>query len=260
MSKKEQTPAEASKSGLRTGVDKGEASKAVRGAKTETGARLTSKPPCQKCGQVHPKCNGHTRHGPNAGKPCGANPPAGQLTCVKHGGNNPTHRAKGRERLMAMVEPALVELQKIISNPETNDADKLRGIQLVLDRTGFKAGVEVSVGLSQWDETMLAASGIDPATMQQGVIRNLPPDKPKRALPRSSGGGGYDPAGYEDYEQHATDEQARQWADLDAEDGERIERDRIRSEGHVVVQGEVVRNDPPTYDPEATRVTRFERG
>ncbi|MBH0053768.1 hypothetical protein I6E74_06230 [Salinibacterium sp. SWN139] len=56
---------------------------------------------------------------------------------------------------MYMIEPALVELGKILSAPSTGDGDKLRAISMVLDRTGYGKGMTVEHTQSKpWEVTM----------------------------------------------------------------------------------------------------------
>lgn len=88
------------------------------------------------------------------GKPCGLPPIKGGTVCHKHGGSAPQVRAKANERLRAMVLPALGELRKIIDSPDTTDADKLRAINMVLNRTGYNERHAVDIGLREptpWD-------------------------------------------------------------------------------------------------------------
>lgn len=49
-------------------------------------------PTCEKCGQPHPGCTGHTKNGPRAGQPC-ARPCKPGETCNSHGGAAPQVRA-----------------------------------------------------------------------------------------------------------------------------------------------------------------------
>ncbi|MEV7962398.1 hypothetical protein [Oerskovia paurometabola] len=51
-----------------------------------------TQPTCEKCGQPHPGCTGHTKNGPRAGLPC-ARPCLPRETCNSHGGAAPQVRA-----------------------------------------------------------------------------------------------------------------------------------------------------------------------
>ncbi len=127
------------------------------GRERAKGVALTDREVCGKCGEVHHGCKAHTRHGPNTGKPCGAQVRLGSSLCHKHGGNHPAHKQAAKDRLLAMVNPALAELNRIMTNKKTSDGDKLKAIQMVLDRSGFKAGVQIDVGIARFDEVAAAA-------------------------------------------------------------------------------------------------------
>lgn len=55
-------------------------------------------PPCKTCGTVHERCAGHTKNGPNAGKPCGKRPLTGATVCASHGGAARQVRAAAARR------------------------------------------------------------------------------------------------------------------------------------------------------------------
>jgi hypothetical protein len=80
------------------------------------------------------QCTATTKHGDRAGERCGASAIKGGSVCAKHGGRAPQVRAKAQERLEALVEPALVELGKIVRAKGTSDADKIKACAEILDR------------------------------------------------------------------------------------------------------------------------------
>lgn len=86
------------------------------------------------------KCSGTT----NAGNPCQRYAIHGGTVCYRHGGNLKNVQAAAKERIKALVNPALAELEKIISKQNVSDSDKLRAIVVVLDRTGFHSKTELS--------------------------------------------------------------------------------------------------------------------
>lgn len=96
--------------------------------------------PCPKCGTVHEKCKAHTR----AGKPCRGTVMQGQQVCRMHGGSSPQCLNAARQRLAAMVDPALGRLRKLIRSK--SDATALGAIRDVLDRNGLKAPDVVELG------------------------------------------------------------------------------------------------------------------
>src|SRR4051812_24427959 len=61
----------------------------------------------------------------------------GGTVCHVHGGRAPQVRMAARERLAAMVDPALIELRRLVDAADS-DSVKLAAIKDVLDRAGFK--------------------------------------------------------------------------------------------------------------------------
>lgn len=98
------------------------------------------------------------------GTPCKKFAMKGTTVCDTHGGRSPNTKAKAKERLMEMVDPALVQLRRIIDNPATSDADKLRAIAMVLNRTGYHEKSELTVEheLKPWEQLV------------EGVVRDVP--------------------------------------------------------------------------------------
>lgn len=86
----------------------------------------------------------------------------GGTVCRSHGGASPQVKKKARERLLEMVEPALVQLSQIMEKPSTSDSDRLRAIQMVLDRTGYGPGHTLEVEVKPWELTM------------QRIVKELP--------------------------------------------------------------------------------------
>jgi hypothetical protein len=97
----------------------------------------------QVSGDTRRLCNATNRNG----APCGRTPLIGGVRCQFHGGASPVAEQARRERLLAMVDPALDRLLRMFESAppcETcgrSDADRdptvLKAIQLVLDRSGF---------------------------------------------------------------------------------------------------------------------------
>ncbi|HXG90537.1 MAG TPA: hypothetical protein VNJ02_19605 [Vicinamibacterales bacterium] len=89
------------------------------------------------------------------GTRCGSPPIPGGFVCRFHGGAVPAVRKSARERLLAMVDPALDALLRFLRTAPPcehcgrSDADRdpvvLRAAQLVLDRTGFSPALAVTV-------------------------------------------------------------------------------------------------------------------
>jgi hypothetical protein len=85
------------------------------------------------------------------GEPCKAYAIHGAKVCRRHGGNLPNVKKAARERMLEMVDPALAELKRIIEKPATSDADRLRAITLVLDRTGHGPKSEVTMEVKAYE-------------------------------------------------------------------------------------------------------------
>jgi hypothetical protein len=130
-------------------------------------------------------CSHKTKHGPNAGKPCGRPPIRGGTVCPAHGNNKATRDAANRRLLQELVGPALAELRTVLTAPSTSDADKIRAAVAILDRTGFGPSARVEVGVSRFDELLeqIATEAIieDDRPPIRAVSRRT--DKPARPAP-----------------------------------------------------------------------------
>lgn len=66
------------------------------------------RPPCSKCGQVHPRCTGHSKRHKG---PCGRHPAKGQEVCKIHGGGSPQAIAAAeRRQLVKAADRAMKDL------------------------------------------------------------------------------------------------------------------------------------------------------
>jgi len=288
-SKKKRTAAQQSlPKGASTAAVRADDGTKAHSEKRENGARRAkkAKPPDVGISGVPGSKNDSRRCTATAnrtGERCRAAAIKGGTVCRMHGGALPQVKRAAKDRLMAMVDPALVELRKIIDRTDASDADKLRAIQMVLDRTGFKPGVQIEVGLSRFDQFLAAAIGMDPDTGQVGIDRDLRDLSAADRPALGPGGGDHSP---EDLEQHVYDAQEEIWREQDDEETREYERGRIRPDENTVL-GEIIPNgtrpaagydrdpgrydvppdrdpnDPPRYanDPdEGPRVRRARRG
>jgi hypothetical protein len=168
------------------------------------------------------------------GERCKAAPIHGAKVCRAHGGATQHVKRAARERLLELVDPALAELHRVLTDATADDAVKVRAALGILDRTGHGPGAKVELGLSTWDQKLeevfgrvehveLDRSGLDELAALGPGMANPPMDLSAVQL--------------------AQDAQA----DADAERGPwDAPPSRIFPEGHVVVRGEVV--DPPQYE------------
>ncbi len=72
----------------------------------------------------------------------------GAMVCYHHGGRAPQVAKAAQTRLEEMVGPAIQQLQTILEKPNTSDADRLRAIALLLDRTGFGPRKNIGVDMN----------------------------------------------------------------------------------------------------------------
>lgn len=153
----------------------------------------------------------------------------GGSVCTTHGGAAPHVQRSARQRLLDLVDPAIAQLAKILNKPDVDDNVRLRAIQALLDRTGFKPGVVLEVKEHDpWMDTVYAALSND--SMEDD-----------RSL---GGGGGNTPAHIAaNAKQFMVDANAAAWRDYDAEDAEDAQRGRIFPDENTV-QGTVSRPDP----------------
>jgi hypothetical protein len=100
-----------------------------------------------------------------------------------HGGAAPQVKAKANQRLIEMILPALTHLRRIIDSPNTSDADKLKAINMVLNRTGYGERHNIDLGLrtpTPFDE--LASTAFVILRGDENIIDSPTPDEPE-ALP-----------------------------------------------------------------------------
>lgn len=108
---------------------------------------------CERCGQPHPKCHAHAKHGPL--RPCMAWPPKGQTICTKHGGGARQIRAATKRRL-ALGE-AQAELNRLGIPIEVDPADAM--LQMVYEAAGNVAFLRMRV--QQLEQGVLVDPGED---------------------------------------------------------------------------------------------------
>lgn len=110
-----------------------------------------------------PRCQARSKR---SGEQCGRAASPGQRVCVSHGAGSPQAKLAARERLAALVDPALEALREVLDDPDAKPADKLRAAESVLDRTGHSrtSKVESTMNLSDAREILkqklLEAAGL----------------------------------------------------------------------------------------------------
>lgn len=177
------------------------------------------------------QCTAHKRNGDRCSNP----PVRGAVVCRMHGGSAPQVRAKANQRLVEMILPALAHLRKIVDSPSTSDADKLKAIQMILNRTGYSERQQIDIGLrepSKFDELTDTAF-----VVLRGRQNIIDPADEAQALP--SGGGDEDQALNDILDKRDRDRQREASTRLDNRD-------------HDVVRGVAV-------SPEEANLFGFER-
>jgi hypothetical protein len=111
---------------------------------------IISRPAREALGDTRRRCTATSK---TTGERCGRAPIVGGFVCPIHGGKIPAVQKSARERLLAMVDPALDALLRFLRQSPPcevcgrSDADRdpvvLRAAQMVLDRTGFHPSLTV---------------------------------------------------------------------------------------------------------------------
>lgn len=124
-----------------------------------------------------------TAHSSRTGEPCKKLAIRGGVVCRSHGGGSPQARLKARERLDAMVEPALTDLQWAIRTAKKNQDVQavLRAVFGILDRTGFPAGLKVDLEADP-DQILARILGVEVSELPGNEPIDVTPEQP-RALP-----------------------------------------------------------------------------
>ncbi|MCD4527452.1 hypothetical protein [Nocardioides sp. cx-173] len=186
------------------------------------------------------------------GEPCKNSAIRGGTVCARHGGSAPQVRAAANRRLVEMVLPAMKELHIILTKPDTADADKLKAISMVLNRSGYSERQQIDIGLREptpWDDLETSAF----TTILRGrenVIDESPTpqlsDAQREAL-ASGGGDEEDEEALAAFLAHRERTKARE------------AETRLTNDGHDVVTGEVVDGPPPDSDLFGYPKTRAQR-
>ena len=92
-----------------------------------------------------------------------------------HGGSSPQAKRSAKERLLALREPALVALGRVLRDPKVDDSTKVRAALGILDRTGFPAGLKLGVdeSVAPWQQLLrrIAGEGADSELEAGGISR-----------------------------------------------------------------------------------------
>lgn len=79
------------------------------------------------------RCRAHRGNG----EPCSAYAIRGGVVCAVHGGRAPQVKRAADERLRELVDPAIVELERLMTKSDM-DSVRLAAVKDILDRAGLK--------------------------------------------------------------------------------------------------------------------------
>lgn len=145
----------------------------------------------------------------------------GGTVCPIHGGSTPKVREKARERLLALVDPALAALQAVLTDPKADDSTKVRAALGILDRTGHGPGAKIEIG--------------GPNAFDQVALEALQMDRDMGENPKQVGASKHT---WEDMDQFSKDAQGQAWAELEQADDSDLKPHETFT--GPVVRGEVV--------------------
>lgn len=103
----------------------------------------------------------------------------GGTVCNKHGGKSPMVAKKARQRMEAMVGPALRQLNEILTKPDTSDSDRLRAIALLLDRCGFGPKNEVTLEVKSYEKVIATIFRDVPPELEYDIVEGEVVDGPE---------------------------------------------------------------------------------
>ena len=86
-----------------------------------------------------------TARSKRSGQRCKRRPIPGGSVCVMHGGKAPQVKLAAKDRLAALVDPAIDALQRALDHRDINAA--IRAAKDLLDRAGFAAPKQMQVGV-----------------------------------------------------------------------------------------------------------------
>ena len=81
----------------------------------------------------------------STGNRCGNPAIPGGTVCKSHGGAAPQVQRKARLRLAELVDPAIVLLGRVISDPQAAYSDRIRAAENALDRAGYPRSASIEV-------------------------------------------------------------------------------------------------------------------
>lgn len=87
-------------------------------------------------------------------RPCWNWPMKGAKVCLYHGGGIERVRRGAMDRLISALDATTGELIRLALSPETEDKVKVQALNSILDRTGLKGGVDISIETPGWQDML----------------------------------------------------------------------------------------------------------
>ena len=103
------------------------------------------------------RCTAHNRSGAR----CRRAPILGGTVCDRHGGKAPQTKKAARQRLAEMVDPALNELEELLTMRKESPAVVLGAVNTILDRAGYKPTDRVAL------TALVGATPLDPENLRR---------------------------------------------------------------------------------------------
>lgn len=105
-----------------------------------------------------------------SGKRCRLSPIPGGTVCRMHGGGAPQVKKTARQRLDALVEPAIAGLGKALESGDVHAV--IKASRIVLDRCGFHPSQEIEVTLPGVKEVVMIPASL-PAEAHERLVDEL---------------------------------------------------------------------------------------
>lgn len=103
--------------------------------------------PCPTCGRCYASSS-------QTGDPCRRWPIPGGGVCATHGGSTSDARKAAARRLLAMVDPVMDRLEKIVDDDSLEPRDHIRAGFGVLDRAGLGPSSKIELEAKRWEDVV----------------------------------------------------------------------------------------------------------
>ncbi|MHA4950577.1 hypothetical protein ACX27O_24935 [Micromonospora sp. SD19] len=108
--------------------------------------KVSKETPCPTCRRCH-------AHSSQTADPCRRWPVPGGGVCLSHGGSAAHARKAAALRLLALADPAIDALAKVVKDTP-KDSDRTRAATAILDRAGLGPSSKVEVEAKRWEDVI----------------------------------------------------------------------------------------------------------